>query len=130
MPFLLGEMKVNIGIDQYSKELTLKHDETDYSIDTVDLGLPLNKIYTITFSGDKILKKKIQFNASSSETAVNAMELTLGDLNADSAINNQDQLILHDSISKQTSIGDINSDGSTNSIDWSILNYNLGKTGD
>jgi len=130
VPFLLGEMKVNIGIDQYSKELTLKHDETDYSVDTSDLGLPLNKIYTITFSGDKILKRKVQFNASSAETNVNAMELTLGDLNSDSAINNQDQLIFLDSISKQTSIGDINSDGATNSLDWSILLYNLGKVGD
>jgi hypothetical protein len=130
VPFLLGEVKVNIGIDQYSKELTLKHDETDYSIDTTDLGLPLNKIYTLTFSGDKILKKKIQFNASSAETNVNAMELTLGDLNADSAINNQDQLMFLDSISKQTSIGDINSDGATNSLDWSILLYNLSKVGD
>jgi hypothetical protein len=130
VPFLLGEMKVNTGIDQYSKELTLKHGETDYSIDTADLGLTLNKIYTLTFSGDKILKKKIQFNASSAETNVNAMELTLGDLNADSVIDSKDQLLLIESIKRQTPKGDLNSDGATNSLDWSILMYNLGKVGD
>jgi len=130
VPFLLGDMKVKVGLEQSSTDLTLKHGETDYPIDTANLGVALNKIYTLTFSGDKILKRKVQFNASSAETNVNAMELTLGDLNSDSAINNQDQLIFLDSISKQTSIGDINSDGTTNSVDWSILNYNLGKTGD
>jgi hypothetical protein len=130
VPFLLGNMKVDVLIEKSSNELVLANNKVDYQLDVVSLGLDLNKIYTLTFSGDKILKRKVQFNASSAETNVNAMELTLGDLNSDSAINNQDQLILRDSISKQTLVGDLNSDGVTNSIDWSILNYNLGKTGD
>jgi len=130
VPFLLKEMKVKVGIEQFSTDLTLKNNQTDYQIDVTSSGLSLGKIYTLTFSDDKILKKKVQFNATSAETTVNATEITLGDLNADSAINNQDQLIFLDSISKRTLLGDLNGDGSTNSIDWSILNYNLGKTGD
>lgn len=130
VPFLLGEIKAKVGIEQFSADLTLKKDQTDYQIDLSSSSLALNKIYTLTFSADKILKKKVQFNATSAETTVNATELALGDLNADSAINNQDQLMFLDSISKQTLVGDINGDGVTNSIDWSILIYNIGKTGD
>ncbi|OGY23147.1 MAG: hypothetical protein A2172_02090 [Candidatus Woykebacteria bacterium RBG_13_40_15] len=130
VPFLLGDLKVNVLADQSNNSLVLTKKGTNYKIDVSRLGLSLNKTYTIVISGEKILKRKVQANATSSEVPVDAGQLNLGDLNQDNKINNSDQLSLLDSLSKQTSKGDLNSDGATNSLDWSILVYNIGKRGD
>jgi hypothetical protein len=128
-PYLVGKVKIPLLIGGRSKKIEISGGTRTYDFGVSKDKFKLGKKLTVVIGGDNTLKKKFQITPKKEVTTVKVGVIYFGNLTKDSKINNTDQNILLDSISKQTLVGDLNADGITNSLDWAILLVNFGKKG-